>query len=358
MDFSNWSSGVSSAWAEVRAFLSGVTLARPWVIWLLVGTSVLFLLLRAVQRRTSRRLLGFGKLSLLRIRFGRTRWWTRFLMSLGLTTIIIGLAGPRWGTKATKTVGRGRDVVLVMDISRSMRVRDLETTKSRFDSAVDGATAWLDAVRSRSGHRVAVVVFASRPLLWVPMTADLNYVKAKLADLDAEVPPSGTRPTTDEPRSGTRIGAGLALAVEQHEAIFSGAQDIVLFTDADDPEEDREWTVGINRARTANIPVHVVGVGDPAQATPLLLPDINDELISTKLFEDVAQTIAREGRGEYLPARRKPVELAKFYSEIIEPRGQRQLIDDTLTEKNDRSPWFYAAAVVCFGIGWWTRQSA
>lgn len=355
MDGPTWSSGFFSAWAEVRAWLAGVSFARPYLLWLLVGTSVLFLILRVVQRRSDRRLLGFGKLSLLRIRFGRTRWWTKLVLSLGLTVFVFGLAGPRWGTRPTSTVGRGRDVVLVFDISRSMRARDLETTKSRFESAIMGAGAWMDAVRAKSGHRVAVVVFASRPVLWVPLTADLNFVQAKLQDLDVEVPPNATRPVSDQSRSGTRIGAGLALAVEQHDPAFGGAQDIILFTDADDPEDDREWNLGVNRARTANIPVHVVGIGDPTQVTPLLLPDINDELISTKLFGEVAQTIAREGRGGYLPARRKPVELTVFFRETIEPLGKRDLIDESLSEKNDRSPWFYAAAVVLLALGWWCQ---
>jgi Ca-activated chloride channel homolog len=352
MDGATWSSGMSTAWAEARVWLAGVSFARPYLLWLLVGTTVLFLILRMVQRREERRLLGFGKLSLLRIRFGRARWWTKLVLSLGLTVFIFGLAGPRWGTKPTSTVGRGRDVVLVFDISRSMRARDLESTKSRFESAIQGATQWMEAVRAKSGHRVAVVVFASRPVLWVPLTADLNFVLAKLQHLDVDVPPNATRPVNDQPRSGTRIGAGLALAVDQHDSAFGGAQDIILFTDADDPEDDREWNLGINRARTANIPVHVVGIGDPRQPTPLLLPDINDELISTKLFEDVAQTIAREGRGEYLPARRKPVELTVFFQEVLEPRGKRELIEEILSEKNDRSPWFYAAAVVFLALGW------
>jgi Ca-activated chloride channel family protein len=352
MDGATWSSGMSTAWAEVRTWLTGVSFARPYLLWLLVGTAVLFLILRVVQRREDRRLLGFGKLSLLRIRFGRTRWWKKLVFSLGLTVFIFGLAGPQWGIRPISTVGRGRDVVLVFDISRSMRARDMESTKSRFESAIQGAREWMDAVRARSGNRVAVVVFASRPVLWVPLTADLNLVQAKLQDLDVDVPPNATRPVDDQSRSGTRIGAGLALAVEQHDPAFGGAQDIILFTDADDPEDDREWNLGINRARTANIPLHVVGVGDPTQSTPLLLSDINDELISTKLFEDVAQTIAREGRGGYLSARRKPVELTVFFREVIGPLGQRELIDKSLSEKNDRSPWFYAAAVVLLVLGW------
>jgi hypothetical protein len=160
------------------------------------------------------------------------------------------------------------------------------------------------------------------------------------------------RPESDAAKSGTRLGAALALAVAAHDGRFPDAQDILLFSDGDDPANDREWAQGVTAARGAGIPVHVVGVGNPAEATKVFRRDEplehKGEFVFTTLREDVLTAIAAEGRGRYIPARRGRPPVADFLASL--PDHTRTLLDDATPQPKDRSVWFFAAALACLAV--------
>ena len=64
--------------------------------------------------------------------------------------------------------------------------------------------------------------------------------------------------------AGTRIGAGLTLAIESQEG-RSRARDIILLSDGDDPARDGEWRASVQRARSEGIAVHCVALGDSSE---------------------------------------------------------------------------------------------
>ena len=156
-------------------------------------------------------------------------------------------------------------------------------------------------------------------------------------------------------------GAGVAAVLEAVRAIKArGPADrtlVVLFTDADDPEADREWLGGVSSARAAGIPVHVVGVGDPGQSHTLLISGEKEEAISTKLFEDVAESIAAEGQGTYVPMRREPFDAEAFFRQAIDGRSKRLIDDESRVQRKDRSAWFYATGGLFLVLAWWRGRS-
>src|SRR5690606_21737910 len=127
--------------------------------------------------------------------------------------------------------------------------------------------------------------------------------------------------------SGTRIGAALQAAVDAHDPRFPGAQDILLVSDGDDPEDDREWLRGADAARKAGFPVHAVGIGNPDAAAPIWFEDglleappregQPPDVVRTRLEEDVLRQIAAETRGQYLSARREIPRLGEFFTAVI-----------------------------------------
>lgn len=241
-----------------------------------------------------------------------------------------------------------------------MLAEDTATAAARWQVAVAGANDLLDTLRTRGGHRVALVVFAGRPKLVVPLTTDYDHVRAKLAELDAVHPPPDLRPPEDG-KSGTRIGAALVAAVDAHDPRFPGYQDIILISDGDDPAGDREWAAGVSVARKASIPVHVVGIGHPERASPILLdgqpvefeqqPGVRD-WVQTRLHEEVLQAVADEGRGGYLAARQEVPRLGEFFRARIEPNPTRELTDDALPQPKDRSVWFLGIGLACLAVAW------
>jgi Ca-activated chloride channel family protein len=352
------SSGLSAVWADLRTFLAGVSFDRPGLLWLgLVPLSFVVLTwLGLRQQRT--RLAKIGRpgavASLLTGSPGPSRLgvWFRSFAWLGLT---LGVAGPRWGPGEPDGVAFGRDMVLIVDLSRSMLADDCAGGKARWQAAVAGGVDLLEYLKTRGGHRVAVVAFAARPVLLCPLTTDFDHARAKLNEINGKFPPPGVRPDRDDFPSGTRIGAAVAFAVESLDERFLAFRDVIVLSDGDDPADDREWSVGVSAARKAGVPVHCVGLGDPVESSLIPLgdgplefagPGAVPDVVRTKLNEAVLRSLAAEARGQYLSAKRAVPDLAAFVRTAVEPNPARELTDDQLPQKRLRSGWFYAAAAL------------
>jgi Ca-activated chloride channel family protein len=363
MEFFAQSSGLASLWADVRTFLAGVRFDRPDLVWLCLVPVVLTVLEWFAARRDRARRSLIGRSPAYSRTHSPSRL-TRFIRSLAWVSLVLGLAGPRWGVGEPEGVAIGRDVVLILDVSRSMLADDCEGGKSRWQAAVAGCQNLLDEWKTRGGHRVAVVVFAARPMLLVPLTTDFDHARAKLSEFNGRYPPADVRPDRDDFPSGTRIGAAIQFGIESLDDRFVNYRDAILLTDGDDPANDREWAVGVSAARKAGVPLHVVGLGDPDNVSLISLGNGLLEFadgagvpdpVRTRLHEDVLQSIAAEGRGQYLPARRTMPALGPFARTAIEANPHRELTDDPLPTKRSRAAWFYAAGVA-FLLLWWWRE--
>lgn len=322
-------------------------LARPaWLGFALLP--VAGLLLAWLVNRRSWRAAPVGTpaaVAALHTRPPRCRWLAGLFQTLAWLLLAVGASGPRWGIGEPDGVAVGRDVVLVLDLSRSMLADDT-AGPARWQSAVAGALDLVDAFDGRGGHRIAVVVFAAQPQVLTPLTTDAGHLRAVLNEIDGSLPPPAIRPG-DRTASGTRIGVALTAAVGVHDPRFPGAQDIILISDGDDPAaSDREWAAGVTAARAARIPVHAVAIGDPARDS-----DIGGG-VQTRLREGVLRDIVTEARGQLLSTRRERPAVGAFFRTNIEPTGRpRELSDDALPQPRDRSAWFLAAGVGCLLAG-------
>jgi Ca-activated chloride channel homolog len=369
-------SGLAGLAADAREFLAAVRFARPEALWLLLLLPVLGLVNRWAARRRRAAVARIGRPAAVAGQLTHPvprRKWLGLAYPLGWVALVLGLAGPRWGKSDETGVAVGRDLVVVIDLSRSMQADDVNLPAdgwrvgsakgrrepTRWRAAREGALDLIDGVARRGGHRVAVVVFAARTKLLCPLTTDYDHVRAVLEEIDGDYPPPEIRPAarpveeekavTPEPFSGTRIGAGLKAAVDAHDKRFPGYQDIVLISDGDDPGEDKEWVKGSDKAREAGIPVHTVGVGNPDAPAVLVL---GQELVSTQLQEGPLKQIAAETRGRYIAARKEPPRLGEFFRAHLEPLPSREVSDESIPLPKERYPWFLAPALVLFTIGW------
>lgn len=353
-------SGLGGLITDAGEFFAAIRFARPELLWLFLLIPVIAVSNRyaAMRRKRAAEALGRGAaLSSLRTHPYPRRRWLGLAYPLAWTALILGLAGPRWGKSDEPGIAVGRDLVVVLDLSQSMKADDMSaaTAKTRWEAARAGLLDLMDAVSRRGGHRIAIVLFAARAKLLIPLTTDYDHIRSVIADIDGNWPPPEIRPRADpNVVSGTLIGAGLIAAVNAHDPRFPGSQDILLISDGDDPAGDREWMKkGSAAARAAGIPVHTVGVGDPVTHAFLSLGDpMNPELVNTKLEEDVLKQIAAETRGEYLPAHRDVPRLGEFFRSRIEPYPTREVSDDAIPQPKERYPWFLGPALVLFAIGW------
>jgi Ca-activated chloride channel family protein len=360
-------SGLNGLAADAREFVAAVRFGRPELLWLLLLLPVFALLNRHAARRRRRATADIGRpaaVAMLSTHPVRGRRWVGLAYPLAWLALILGIAGPRWGKSDETGIAVGRDLVVVVDLSRSMLATDMAADgMSRWKAARAALLDLMDSVSRRGGHRVAVVVFAAKPKLLCPLTTDCDHVRAKLEDIDGDFPPPEIKPGADPTiTSGTRIGAGVAAAVAAHDPRFQGFQDVILISDGDDPVGDGEWRKGATAAWKANIPVHTVGLGDPKVEVPIYIkgefletqPDENvpPDVVRTKLHEEPLTAIASDTRGKYVPAQRELPRLGEFFRTVVEPNPSRPVSDDAIPQRKERYAWFLGPALGLFLIGW------
>lgn len=358
-DLPTLQTGLHAVVRDAREFAAGVRFAHPDLLWLTLAPAVLSVVGVFANRQNRRDAAAIGQPGAVAALVTGRRRPSRIgavTLFFAWTLLVFGAAGPMWGPGGEAGVAVGRDVVVVLDFSRSMLADDAADggkDHARWRAAVAGAEDLVEALRARGGHRAAVVVFAARPKLLAPLTTDYDHLRATLAGLDANFPPLAIRPADDAAKSGTRIGAALAAAVAAHDPQFAGFQDVILISDGDDPADDREWSVGVTAARKANVPVHTVGVGDPAAPGAVIVVGETVLDARTRLREDVLKAVAVEARGFYLPARTDPAKVGDFYRAKVEPNPNRVIADDLLPQPKDRSAWFLAAGLAFLLTAWW-----
>ncbi len=317
--------------------------AAPWAFYLLMVFPLLTIVQLFVAWRKRRLLARVGSpFALIHLlpRGQKFRWLSSFALTGALSALAAGTAAPHWGRDPKPEVVAGRDVVVVLDMSRSMKATD--APPSRFERARQALLDLTDSIQHRGGHRLALVVFAADGQIVCPLTHDYHHFRSTLEALDIDRPPPGLRPRPGAV-SGTRIGAGLRLAVAAHDPAYRGFQDILLLSDGDDPVEDDDWLRGLAVAQQVEIPVFTVGIGDPDHDSLIELPG-HDE-VGTRLKERPLREMARRSGGQYVPAQKELPRLAEFFKQRIESKGGTTPEGDAPNLPKPQQVWFYAAAL-------------
>src|SRR5436305_77519 len=159
--------------------------SHPALLFALSALPVLSVLAVLAARRRQRSLIVMGGLVtgvvLARRRPSRLRG---LCLWLGLVCLAVGMAGPRWGRDWSQSAAPGRDVVVVVDLSRSM----FAEAPSRARQAKEAALDLCEKLRLRGGHRVALVVFAGQPRVACPLTHDLDHFRDAVEMIDTDNP--------------------------------------------------------------------------------------------------------------------------------------------------------------------------
>jgi Ca-activated chloride channel homolog len=333
-----------------------MSFASPAWLWLLLALVPLLLLEWRGARRADeglRRLVGPRPQHVLlsQRRPGHRR--LGILLRAGAAALlVIGAAGPEWGREVVRRSATGSDVVLLLDVSSSMDVRDVPP--SRLEEARREALAVLDRL---SGSRVGVVGFAGDAVRLCPLTLDRGAVRLVLESISSSV--------VSEP--GSDLGRGLRMAARMLPGGRRTEQVIVLWTDGEDLE--RGAGDAIEDLGRAGHRVLAVGAGTRAGDVVPALDDQGravdvkrDEAggpVRSRLDEELLRRLARRTRGAYFSASRPGGELPRLLAALGSvargDRGQR-LVERPVP----RFPWFAAAAalLLAFDLGRARRRRA
>ena len=300
-------------------------------VGLLLLAPLLWLAVRAFDRRRAARLEALVGPRVAILAPGRSevrRGWRRGVFAFALLLASIAALGPESRTSRGDTAWRGVDLVLCLDVSRSMLARDLDP-----DRLTRAKQEILSLAGAAQGDRLALVVFAGDARLRVPLTQDV----LSFAGLTARVDPSDAR------RGGTSLGAALETAAAALPATSRRYGTIVLLTDGEDLAGGG-LRVAEDLAAQGRV-VHCVGLGStrgskitiPEAGTSGFLRDKQGRDVVSALDAPGLRAIADATGGTYVDARTEPDALERLYTERILPEARASI--DTHADEEERFPY-------------------
>ena len=269
--------------------------AQPfWLLGLLVPALLLLVPpTRRAEGRDMARLARYADAHLLPHLLRATPETERPRRHLGLWSSlwvlgVLAMAGPRWDYTDLRVERPGDSLLVLMDVSASMRAADVRPNRlSRARQEVE------DLLDRAAGVRVGLVAFASVAQVVAPITEDYETVRHLLPSLSPDlVRMQGSRPSAALDRA-ERVLAGQAPGTRHA---------LVLLTDGDFVEEGLEIRAAALAAK--GITLHVLGVGSPEGATvpgasgePVRGPD--GAPVRSRLEGPRLEALARAGGGTY-----------------------------------------------------------
>ena len=168
------------------------------------------------------------------------------LVIAGLILALFAAARPQWGRVTEKTIERSRNVVVAIDVSRSMLAQDVRP--NRLERAKADVA---DLIDSLDGDRCALVAFRRTGVVICPLTTDHAYLRSALEQLTPE----------SAPRGETDLGSAIRAVLDALDPAADDHNAIILISDGGDLRGEALQNAEIAKKR--GIPIFTVGIGDP-----------------------------------------------------------------------------------------------
>lgn len=254
------------------------------------------------------------------------------LVMMAMTCLILALARPRYGFSLEEVSSRGVDVMVLLDVSRSMLAEDVKP--NRLERAKSDI---VDLLQRLEGDRVGLIVFAGAPVVQIPLTTDHSFYRTVLQDVD----------TTSAPRGGTMIGDAIRKAMEAMGQQADRDQAIVLITDGGDLD-----SFPIDAAQSAaarNLQIISVGLGDVSEGAriPSRSQDggvgfvqYDGQEVWSKMDEGLLEEMATITSGAYVPAQTRTYDLGQIYDDQLSKLTQSEFRSEKRRRYHERYQWF------------------
>ena len=260
------------------------------VLPVLLAVIVLAVYASHCRKQKVRALLGNGDTDPAAVKLSPPRRRFRiFLLLLTMLFLIAAAARPFWSSQLVPFEPRGRDLMVIFDVSKSMLATDI--APSRLEHA---KFLLRQLVESAPNDRFGLVAFAGKAYLACPLTSDSLAFTQYIDELNTDTVPLG----------GTNLEAALRVAEQAFKAAAGGNRGILLFTDGDELAGNSAALV--DELRKRQIPLFIVGLGDPEVGAPVpeadgtLKRDASGQLITSKLAETSLKKLAGETGGIYV----------------------------------------------------------
>jgi len=232
-----------------------------------------------------------------------------FLLTAAVFFAVFALLNPKWGFHWEDVRRKGVDIVIALDVSKSMLAQDakpdrLQMAKREIE----------DFVNNLPGDRVSLVIFAGTGFVQCPLTNDYGAFKMFLGDVNVSSIPLG----------GTDIGTAIEKASDAFVDKGTKHKIMILITDGED--HSGRMLQAAAKAKERGIVINTIGIGNPLGAPipvkderglTAFMKDRAGKVILTKVDEAGLKKIAFDTGGSYISAQSGSIGLDKLYADKI-----------------------------------------
>lgn len=256
------------------------------------------------------------------------------LVTVAMAALVVALANLRRPSGAENVARAGIDVMLALDVSKSMLAQDI--TPTRLDRAKQMLSRLIDKL---GNDRVGIVIFAGKAYLQMPLTSDITAAKMYLSSAGVE----------SVPTQGTVIGDALKMCFASFNSKEKKYKAVVLVSDGEDHDENAEAIA--KEMSNEGVVIYTVGMGSPGgsaifdPATGSSKIDNQGNIVISRLNEDALRNIAKNGNGGYLFYNNTEGAASTIANELGN-LDKKAVKDDSLTNYTSYYQWFLALALL------------
>lgn len=316
--------------------------ASPQILWLLlVLPPALVAFLWWAWRRKQELLSRFIEPRLLAsltagVSPARRKLRLAFLVA-AVVWLVFTWARLQWGFDWEETKQRGLDIVVAIDVSKSMLADDIAPNR-----LTRAKLAALDLMQQAKADRLGLVTFAGVAFLQCPLTVDDAAFRQSVELLDVNTIPQG--------------GTAIAEAIETAQTAFKEQDNekaLVLFTDGED--HDSHALEAAEKAAQAGMRIFTIGIGTPegellrakdAQGRTDFVRDEDGNVVKSHLNEKLLEEIAKKTGAFYLPLRGADT-MDKLYAGGLSKLTKTESPARLVKQYHERFYWPLLLAILC-----------
>ncbi len=314
---------------------------KPYVLILLLGILPIHLSYLKKAQRIGNEMSG-KRSSMIRSNSSFLKLISHMFFTRVIAFSILALAQPSIGKEKVAGTIKSLELVVCLDVSNSMNVKDMDGSESRITASKRAMT---DLINHLSGEKIGVCVFAGVSFVQLPLTSDYEAAKLFIEEVSTDL----------IPQQGTNISSALSTAEKMFSPV-EGGKAVLLITDGED--HDGSALESVRSLKDNKIEVHVLGIGSekggPLLADPLrpelgYRKDKNGQLLISKVDPKLIQDLATTANGSYMLSASGYPSIKQLLTEInqIQRTNLRDLAFETRSN-NYQLP--LGAALLCFLI--------